>query len=120
MNLPDMVDIRLKVQAGAYSFEAGNPRHEHEWKVWETVQVPEGKILIPGVISHSPPLVEHPELVAQRIQRFAEIIGRERVMAGVDCGFGTFAGIGKVDPKICHLKLQALVEGAGLASERLW
>ena len=82
--------------------------------------LPDDKVLIPGLIDSTSNYVEHPELVAQRIQRFAEIIGRERVIAGVDCGFGTFAGIGKVDPKICHLKLKSLAEGAALASDRLW
>ena len=121
MNLPDMVDIMLKVQAGAYSFEAGNPRHEHEWKVWENVQVPEGKLLIPGVISHSTPLVEHPELVAQRLQRFAETVGRENVIAGSDCGFASFAATEQeIHPSIVWAKFAALAEGAKLASEQLW
>ena len=121
MNLPDMVDIMLKVQAGAYSFEAGNPRHEHEWKVWENVQVPEGKLLIPGVISHSTPLVEHPELVSQRLQRFAKTVGRENVIAGSDCGFASFAATEQeIHPSIVWAKFAALAEGAKLASEQLW
>ena len=121
MNLPDMVDIMLKVQAGAYSFEAGNPRHEHEWKVWEDVQVPEGKLLIPGVISHSTPLVEHPELVAQRLQRFAQTVGKENVIAGSDCGFASFAATEQeIHPSIVWAKFAALAEGAKLASAQLW
>jgi 5-methyltetrahydropteroyltriglutamate--homocysteine methyltransferase len=85
MSLADIVDIMLKVKAGAYLFEAGNPRHEHEWKVWEDVKLEDGKLLVPGVISHSTPLVEHPELVAQRLVRFATIVGKENVIGGSDC-----------------------------------
>jgi 5-methyltetrahydropteroyltriglutamate--homocysteine methyltransferase len=121
MNLVDMVDIMLKVEAGAYSFEAGNPRHEHEWKVWENIKVPEGKVLIPGVISHSTPLVEHPQLVAQRLQRFAQTVGRENVMAGSDCGFASFAATEQeIHPSIVWAKFAALAEGARLASSELW
>ena len=121
MNLVDMVDIMLKVEAGAYSFEAGNPRHEHEWKVWENIQVPEGKVLIPGVISHSTPLVEHPQLVAQRLQRFSQTVGRENIMAGSDCGFASFAATEQeIHPSIVWAKFAALVEGAQIASKELW
>ncbi len=121
MNLSDIVDIMLKVDADAYLFEAGNPRHEHEWKVWENVKVPDGKTLIPGVISHSTPLVEHPELVAQRLIRFAGVVGRENVMGGSDCGFASFAASEQeIHPSIVWAKFQNLAEGARLASKELW
>ena len=120
MELKDIVDIILKIRAGAYSFEAANPRHEHEWKVWKSVKLPDGKILIPGVISHSTILVEHPELIADRIVRYAEIVGRENVIAGSDCGFATFAGSKEVHPSIVWAKLKALGEGARIASKQLW
>ena len=120
MELKDIVDLILKIRAGAYSFEAANPRHEHEWKVWKNVKLPDGKILIPGVISHSTILVEHPELVADRIIRYAEIVGRENVIAGSDCGFATFAGSKEVHPSIVWAKLKALSDGAQIASKRLW
>lgn len=121
MNLSDIVDIMLKVDAGAYLFEAGNPRHEHEWKVWQNVKVPDGKLLIPGVISHSTPLVEHPELVAQRLLRFANIVGRENVMGGSDCGFASFAATQQeIHPSIVWAKFASLAEGARLASRELW
>jgi len=121
MNLADIVDIMLKVDAGAYLFEAGNPRHEHEWKVWEHVKVPEGKLLVPGVISHSTPLVEHPELVAQRLVRFAKVVGRENIMGGSDCGFASFAAIEQeIHPSIVWAKFTNLAEGARIASKELW
>jgi len=120
MELKDIVDLILKIRAGAYSFEAANPRHEHEWKVWKNAGLPEGKILIPGVISHSTVLVEHPELVADRIVRFAEVVGRENVVAGSDCGFATFAGSKEVHPSIVWAKFKALADGARIASKRLW
>jgi 5-methyltetrahydropteroyltriglutamate--homocysteine methyltransferase len=120
MELKDCVDLILKVRAGAYSFEAANPRHEHEWRVWGDVKLPEGAILIPGVISHSTVLVEHPELVAQRIGRFTNIVGRENVIAGSDCGFATFAGSKEIHPSIVWAKLKALSEGAAIASRQLW
>jgi len=120
MELKDIVDIILKIRAGAYSFEAANPRHEHEWKVWKNVKLPDGKILIPGVISHSTILVEHPELVSERIVRYAEIVGRENVIAGSDCGFATFAGSKEVHPSIVWAKFKALSDGARIASEQLW
>ena len=110
----------LKVKARAILFEAANPRHEHEWTVWRDAPLPDDLILIPGVIDSCSNYVEHPELVAQRIVRYAQIVGRERVIAGTDCGFGTFAGLGKVDAGIAFKKLGALVHGAQLASTRLW
>jgi 5-methyltetrahydropteroyltriglutamate--homocysteine methyltransferase len=120
MELKDIVDIILKIRAGAYSFEAANPRHEHEWKVWKNVKLPDGKILIPGVISHSTVLVEHPELVAERIVRYAGVVGRENVIAGSDCGFATFAGSKEVHPSIVWAKFKALSDGAKIASKELW
>ena len=121
MNLSDIVDVMLKVNAGAYLFEAGNPRHEHEWQVWENVKVPEGKSLIPGVISHSTPLVEHPELIAQRLIRFAGVCGKENIMAGSDCGFASFAATEQeIHPSIVWAKFQNLAQGARLASQKLW
>ena len=120
MELKDIVDIILRIRAGAYSFEAANPRHEHEWKVWKTAKLPDGKILIPGVISHSTILVEHPELVAERIVRYAEIVGRDNVIAGSDCGFATFAGSKEVHPSIVWAKFKALSDGARIASQQLW
>ena len=105
----------LQVNAGSYSFEAANVRHEHEWRVWEEVKLPEGKVLVPGVVSHSTNVVEHPELVADRIVRFAEVVGRENVVAATDCGLG-----GRIHPQIAWAKLDALVQGADLATKRLW
>jgi 5-methyltetrahydropteroyltriglutamate--homocysteine methyltransferase len=112
------VVIRAKPQA--LLFESANPRHAHEWAVFRDQRVPDDKILVPGVLSTTSNYVEHPELVAERIVRFAEIVGRERVIAGSDCGFGTFAGFGPVDPDIVYLKLGALAEGARIASRKLW
>jgi 5-methyltetrahydropteroyltriglutamate--homocysteine methyltransferase len=120
MELKDVVDIILKIRAGAYSFEAANPRHEHEWTVWKNAKLPDGKIVIPGVISHSTVLVEHPELVAQRLVRFAGVVGRENVIAGSDCGFATFAGSKEVHPSIVWAKFKALSDGARIASKELW
>jgi 5-methyltetrahydropteroyltriglutamate--homocysteine methyltransferase len=120
LELERVVDIILKIRAGAYSFEAANPRHEHEWTLWEKVKLPAGKSLIPGVISHSTVLVEHPELVAQRILRYASVVGRENVIAGADCGFATFAGSKEVHPSIVWAKFEALVAGARTASKELW
>jgi len=119
MELKNIVDIILKIRAGAYSFEGANPRHEHEWKVWREVDLPRHKILIPGVITHSTVLVEHPELVCDRIMRYASVVGRERVIAGADCGFGTFAGSMTIHPTVAWAKLEALVKGARLASAQL-
>ncbi len=120
MELRHIIDIMLGINAGAYSFEAANPRHEHEWKVWASVTLPEGKALIPGVITHSSNIVEHPELVAERIGRFAQAVGRENVIAGADCGFASFASTCEVHPSVVWVKLQALAEGARLASKQLW
>jgi 5-methyltetrahydropteroyltriglutamate--homocysteine methyltransferase len=100
--------------------EAANPRHEHEWAVWKEVPLPDDKVLLPGVIDTSTNYVEHPDLVAERIARFANVVGRERVIAGTDCGFGTMAGRSAVDPDVAYAKLSSLAEGARLASARLW
>ena len=117
----DMVlPIALGANVGALVFESANPRHAHEWKVFEACELPDDLILIPGVIDSTTNFVEHPELVAERIERFAGIVGRERVIAGTDCGFSTFAGFGAVDAEIVYAKLASLAEGAGIASERLW
>lgn len=121
MEMKDIVDIVLKIHAGAFSFEAANPRHEHEWRIWEEVRLPEGKSIIPGVITHSSVLVEHPELVAERLMRFARVVGRENVIAGGDCGFGTQASATpEIHPTIVWAKFAAMVEGARIASSRLW
>jgi len=118
--LKHFVDLMLRIRAAAYLIEAANPRHEHEWQLWQEVALPDGKILVPGVVSHCIHLVEHPELVAQRIIRFAEVVGRERVIAGTDCGFGTSGAGDEVHPDVAWAKLQSLVEGSRLASSRLW
>lgn len=115
-----IMSIILKAKPAAILFEAANARHEHEWRIWAEADIPEDKILVPGCIDTCTNLVEHPELVAERIERFAGIVGRERVIAATDCGFGTFAGYGRVDEAIAWKKLAALVEGAAIASERLW
>jgi len=120
LELKHIIDIVLKIRAGAFSFEASNPRHEHEWIVWEKAKLPDGAVLIPGVISHSTILVEHPELIAQRIARYAKIAGRENVIAGSDCGFATFAGSDEVHETIVWAKLAALAQGARIASRELW
>jgi len=118
--LRHFADLMLSINAGAYLIEAANPRHEHEWQVWREVRLPDDKILVPGVVSHCVQLVEHPELVAQRIERFAAVVGCKRVIAGTDCGFGT-SGVGdEVHPEVAWAKLAALVEGARIASKRLW
>jgi hypothetical protein len=109
------VDVMLAVNAQAYSFEAGNVRHEHEWKVWQDAKLPDDKLILPGVVSHATNVVEHPELVAERILRFANLVGRERVIASTDCGLG-----GRIHPQIAWAKLEALVQGAALASRQLW
>ncbi|HWE74404.1 MAG TPA: cobalamin-independent methionine synthase II family protein [Stellaceae bacterium] len=118
--LAKVAPILLKAKPAALVIEAANPRHEHEWSLWRTQKLPDDKKLIAGVIDTSTNYVEHPELIAQRIERLAEIVGRERVIAGTDCGFGTFAGYGKIDPSIAFKKLAAMVEGAELATKRLW
>ena len=113
--LKEVVDLLLKVKAQGYSVEAGNVRHEHEWKVWQNTKLPAGKVLIPGLVSHATNVLEHPELVADRIVRFAQTVGRENVIASTDCGLG-----GRVHPQIAWAKLQALAEGARLATKQLW
>jgi 5-methyltetrahydropteroyltriglutamate--homocysteine methyltransferase len=118
--LADIIDIVLQARATAISFEAANPRHAHEWTLWEAVRLPEEKILIPGVIDSTTNFVEHPQLVCQRIVQFARLVGRERVIAGADCGFSTGAGTTRVEPRVAWAKLRALVEGAELASRQLW
>ena len=118
--LRHFIDLLLQVQAGAYVFEAANPRHEHEWELWRDTKLPDDKMLIPGVVSHCIHLVEHPELVAQRLNRFASAVGRERVIAGTDCGFGTSGAGDEVHPDVAWAKLRALVEGAAIASAKLW
>ncbi len=121
MELKDIVDLLFRINAGAYSFEMANPRHEHEYHVFEKNRPPEGKILIPGVISHTTNLVEHPELVAERILRIARLVGRENVIAGADCGFAASATrFNDTHPSIAYLKFAALAEGARLASRQLW
>jgi 5-methyltetrahydropteroyltriglutamate--homocysteine methyltransferase len=120
LELKHIVDIMLRIDAGAYSFEAGNPRHEHEWRVWEEAELPEGKALIPGVITHGSNFVEHPEAIAQRIARFAQVVGRENVIAGADCGFASFSTTCEVHPTVVWAKLAALGEGARLATRELW
>jgi len=118
--LRDIVDVVLSGRPAAVSFPGANPRHAHEWKIWKDVKLPAGKIIIPGVIDSTTNVVEHPELVAERIVRYATLVGRENVIAGVDCGFGTFAGRVQVDSKIVWMKLAALTEGAALATRELW
>ena len=114
--LRDMVDLILKVKAVGYSIEASNPMHEHEWTVWKDVKLPDGKVLIPGVIGHASDFIEHPELVAQRLVRYANIVGKENVMAGTDCGIGSRVG----HAKICWAKFEAMAEGARIATKELW
>jgi 5-methyltetrahydropteroyltriglutamate--homocysteine methyltransferase len=118
--LEALVGFILQVNAGAYSIEAANARHEHEWQLWEHTRLPDDKILVPGVITHHTTTVEHPELVAQRIERFANLVGRERVIAGTDCGFAQAARVRRVHPEVMWAKFASLVEGAQLASRRLW
>jgi len=118
--LEKILPIVLEAKPAGILFEAANPRHRHEWAVWRDAKLPEHKVLIPGCISSTSNYVEHPELIAQQLVQFADIVGRERVLAGTDCGFGSFAGLSRVDPGIAYKKLAALVEGAARASERLW
>ena len=118
--LKDIADLILKVRAGAYVIESANPRHEHEWQVWKNAKLPDGKVLIPGVISHATNVVEHPELIAERITRFANLLGRENVIAGTDCGFAQGTFYRRVHPTVMWAKFEALVEGARLASKQLW
>jgi 5-methyltetrahydropteroyltriglutamate--homocysteine methyltransferase len=118
--LEAIVDLMLRVEAGAYSIEAANARHEHEWRVWQRVKLPSGKILIPGVVTHHTTTVEHPQVVADRLIRFAELVGKENVMGGTDCGFAQLEGTQRVHPQVMWAKLEALAEGARLASRALW
>lgn len=118
--LKDIVDLMLKVKVGGYQYEAANPRHEHEWTVWESVKLPDGKTLIPGCVSHATNIVEHPELVAQRLTRLARLVGRENVMAGTDCGFAQSPFAKRVHESIMWAKLRSLSEGAAIASRELW
>lgn len=113
--LHDVIDLLLRVKASQYSFEAANPQHEHEWKEWSSVKLPDGRALIPGVVTHKTSVLEHREVVADRLVRYAEIVGKENVVAGTDCGLG-----GRIHPDIAWAKLKALADGAALASERLW
>jgi len=120
LEMKHYADLMLKVRAQAYSIEAANPRHEHEWRIWKETNLPEHKVLIPGVVSHCVYQVEHPELVAERIERFASVVGRERVIAGTDCGFATSRAGDEVHPEVAWAKLESLVQGARIASARLW
>lgn len=120
MELRDIVDIMLRIRAGAFSFEAANPRHDHEWRVWKDAGLPDDVLLIPGVITQSSVLVEHPQLVADRLERFASVVGRERVIAGADCGFASVAGSPEIPPAVAWRKLESLVEGARIATRSLW
>jgi 5-methyltetrahydropteroyltriglutamate--homocysteine methyltransferase len=120
-SLPQIIDYVLKINAGSYSFEAANPRHEHEYHLFERVKVPEGKVLIPGVITHASNIVEHPEMIAERLLRFAKLVGRENVIAGADCGFSSQALYRtEVHPTVVWEKFKAMREGADLASRQLW
>jgi 5-methyltetrahydropteroyltriglutamate--homocysteine methyltransferase len=121
--LKHLADLIVTIRAGYYSFEMANPRHEHEWRVWETVKLPDGKVLMPGCITHASVIVEHPELVAERIVRLAKVVGRERVMASADCGFASTLALNEppeVEPEIVWAKFASLAEGARLATKQLW
>jgi 5-methyltetrahydropteroyltriglutamate--homocysteine methyltransferase len=119
--LRDLVDLLFSINAQAISFEAANPRHQHEWHVWEEVKLPDGKVLIPGMISHATNIVEHPVLISDLLVTYAKLVGRDNVIAGADCGFSSTATFQpEVDPKVVWAKFQALAEGARLASQRLW
>jgi 5-methyltetrahydropteroyltriglutamate--homocysteine methyltransferase len=118
--MEQLLPVVIRAKPQALLFEAANPRHAHEWAVFRDTRIPDDKILVPGVLSSTTNYVEHPLLVAERICRFADIVGRDRVIAGTDCGFSTFAGFGPVDPDIAYLKFGAMVEGARIASKRLW
>ena len=118
--LADVIDVVFTAKPDGISFEAANPRHAHEWRVFETVKVPPGKVLIPGVIDSTTNFIEHPELVAERIARYAKLVGRDNVIAGTDCGFGTWVGQSAVDPDIVWAKLATLAAGARLASKEFW
>jgi 5-methyltetrahydropteroyltriglutamate--homocysteine methyltransferase len=118
--LSDIIDIVFAAKPCAISFEAANPRHAHEWKLFETVKLPDGKVLIPGVLESKSNFIEHPELIAQRISRYARLVGRENVIAGSDCGYGTWVGQAAVDPDVVFAKLKAMADGAALASKEFW
>jgi 5-methyltetrahydropteroyltriglutamate--homocysteine methyltransferase len=118
--LAEVLDLVLQVRAQAYSIEAGNPRHEHEWQTWKETKLPEGKILIPGAVNHATNIVEHPEAIALRLKNFAGLVGRESVIAGTDCGFSQSWNSPRVHPEVQWAKLEALVEGARIASRQLW
>ena len=114
------MSLILKINAGAYSLEMANPRHEHEWRIWENIKLPDDNVLLPGLISHSTNVVEHPELVAERISRLAKLVGRERIIASTDCGFAQGPFTRRAHPSIQWAKLRALVEGAKIATHELW
>ncbi len=121
LSLREIAPYMLRIEAGAYSFEVANPRHQHEWTIWRDIELPDGKILIPGVLGHATNYVEHPELIAEYIERYASVVGRENVIAGTDCGFSTFARSAlTVHPTVTWAKFQAMSEGARIASEQLW
>jgi 5-methyltetrahydropteroyltriglutamate--homocysteine methyltransferase len=120
IGLEKIIHLVLKAKPSAILFETSNPRHAHEWTIWRDADLPDEKILVPGVLDTTTNFIEHPELIAERLCRFADIVGRERVIAGTDCGFGTFAGFGAIHPTICYAKLAAMAEGAEIASRRLW
>jgi 5-methyltetrahydropteroyltriglutamate--homocysteine methyltransferase len=120
LQLENVIDLVLRINAGAYSFEAANPRHEHEWRIFERIKLPEGKVIIPGAVTHSNVMVEHPEAVADRIERWARVVGRENLMVGNDCGFQSTAGNTEIPMTVAWAKLAALGEGARIASKRLW
>ncbi|MEO1289733.1 MAG: cobalamin-independent methionine synthase II family protein [Chloroflexota bacterium] len=120
VDLHEIIDIVLSAKPQAIQFEGANPRHSHEWQTWANADIPDNKILIPGVLDTTTNFVEHPDLVSERILKYADIVGKERVIAGTDCGFGTFAGFGAVHPDIAYAKLESLAEGARRASEKLW
>ena len=120
MALADIIDIGLLAKPRAISLEAANPRHAHEWELFEKVKLPDDRVLIPGVIESKSNFIEHPELIAQRIARYANLVGRERVIAGSDCGYGTWVGQAAVDPDVVWAKLAAMAEGARIASARFW
>ena len=118
--LESLLPVVLKAKPQALLIEGANPRHAHEWAIFRDHKLPEDKILIPGVIGSTSNYIDHPLLVAERLCHYADVVGRERVIAGTDCGFGTFAGFGPVDPDVAYLKLRAMTEGAEIASKRLW
>jgi len=120
MPLAEIIDIAFVARPAAISFEAANPRHAHEWRLFEQVKLPDGKIIIPGVIESKSNFIEHPELIAQRIARYADLVGRDNVIAGSDCGFGTWVGQAAVDPDVVWAKLSAMAEGARLATKQFW